>query len=358
MMKKLMIPVILALAAALVVGGVALAAGNQLTNANPLAAGRAGRVELGIGQVVAVSENQFTIQRLRGDEVTVQVGEKTKFYWSDGRAAALADLAVGRWVMGTAGRQGETITARRVILLPEGFDPTQVTRRSAGEVTAVGDDEFTLKARSGEELTVAVTEETIFLGQVQGLEAMESGMVVAVGLKEAGGELIAVTLGARARLIKHAGAVTAVAADAFSIQTRQGEKLTFTVDADTQFFSRDEAIQGLTDLQPEMIAAVGARQLEDGSYLAVRVAASERPQIDLKKLGRVISLSETTVTIEDRSGQEYTFLVDDTTRFRSRGGQVNGLGDLKIGKRVFIAAAELGDGQYLARLVAVGRPKR
>ena len=54
---------------------------------------------------------------------------------------------------------------------------------------------------------------------------------------------------------------------------RQGENLVFRTDGSTRYFGQ---VGGLVDLQPGMLAVVGARQLEDGSYLAVRVVVKVR----------------------------------------------------------------------------------
>ena len=140
-----------------------------------------------------------------------------------------------------------------------------------------------------------------------------------------------------------------------TLETRQGETFTFDVDANTKFLSRDGSVDSLSDVAVGMIAVVSAKQLEDGSYLAVRVAAHERPDVDLKVAGKVSAVDTNSFTVKARSGQLYTFQVDENTHFRSRHGKVNSLEDLKTGMVVGVGAQEMESGQYLALAVVAGR---
>jgi hypothetical protein len=288
MFKKILVPLILALVAALAIGGVAYAASrpekaltqavlNETEDANEAQARRRG-----LGQITAVGDSQFTVQLKNGGEKVIRVDENTNYRKSDGSAGSFADLQVGRWVAGRVIATADGPLARLLILLPEGFDPS-------------------------------------------------------------------------IQLIRHVGTVTGVdpAASTIGLKTLQGESLTFQVDGSTQFFG---PVQNLADLKPGMAAIVGAQQLEDGSYLAVRVTAHEKPQVDVKAAGRVTAIDPTSFTIRGRDGKTYTFQVTPGTRFRSRGGQVKGLGDLHLGMGVGVAARETDDDQLQA-LVVVARVK-
>jgi hypothetical protein len=201
MSKKLIFSIVVAVVAALVVGSVALAAGNVQLQALASEDQAARRRARGLGQVTGIGENQFTAQLLKRGEVTVLVDEKTRFFNSDGSEAAFGDLQVGRWVAGVVLRQKDgTLLARRVMLLPEGFDPTQVDRRAAGKVTAVdvAGSTLTLETRRGKTLIFNVTENTFFIGKAQGLDEIEVGMKAAVGAQtNDDGTLTALTITAR-----------------------------------------------------------------------------------------------------------------------------------------------------------------
>ena len=281
MFNKIIIPLSLALAAALAIGGVAYAAGQPEKAPSPAAqtaaqGGNTAQVRhRGLGQITSLGEDQFTVQLKNGAEKAIRVDGNTRYFKADGSAGSFADLQVGRWVAGRVVATVDGLLARRVILLPAGFDPERKNAAARGEVTWLGDNSFTLHNLRGEDLTIAVDSNTAYAGEVH----------------------------------------------------------------------------SFGDLQVGMKALVGAQKLEDGSLLAVRVAASEKPQVDAKKAGRVTAMDASSFTIRGRDGNPYTFQVTPETRFRSRGGQVQGLKDLRLGMGVAVAAQETDDGQLQALLV-------
>ncbi len=164
----------------------------------------------------------------------------------------------------------------------------------------------------------------------------------------------AASLNSHLKLIRHAGSITAVdpAAGTLSLATLQGESLVFQTDGSTQYFGQ---VHSLADLQPGMAAVVGATQLEDGSYLAVRVTAREKPLFDVKIAGRVTAVEIGSFTIHGRDGQTHTFQVTPATRFRSLRGQVMSLKDLRLGMGVGVAARYTEEGQLRAVVVIARR---
>jgi hypothetical protein len=357
MYKKILIPFLLALVAALAIGGVAYAANRNEKSPSPAAqnvpAGADAREGLrrGLGQITAIGEDQFTVQMKSGDEKVIRVDENTRYVKADGSAGSFADLQAGLWVAGRVAPTADGPLARLVILLPAGFDPSRSSVAARGEVTAVSASSFTLHTLRGEDLTVAVDGNTTYAGEVHSFSDLQTGMKAAVGAQKLeDGSLLAVMVGVRAELIRHAGTVTTVdlAASTFSLETRQGESLTFQVDGSTQFFGQ---VSSLADLQPSMQAAVAAKQLEDGSYRTVRLTAREKPQVDVKVAGRITAIDAASFTIHGRDGNTSTFQVTAETRFRSRGGEVKGLADLRLGMAVGVAARDLGDGQLQALVV-------
>lgn len=285
MFKKILVPLILALVAALAIGGVAYAA-NQPENVSvdtpgdtPGDTATAQGARRGLGQITTLGDGQFTVLLQSGGEKVIRVDENTRYVKADGSVGSFADLQVGLWVAGRVVSTADGPLARVVILLPAGFDPNL-------------------------------------------------------------------------KLIRHAGAITTVdpAANTFGLKTRQGESLTFQADGSTQYFGQ---VETLADLQPGMLAVVAAKQLDNGAYLAVRVTAREKPQVDVKKAGRVTAIDASSFTIRGRNGNTYIFQVTPETHFRSRGGQVKGLKDLHLGMGVAVAAQETDDGQLKALLVVV-----
>ena len=281
MFKKILIPLILSLAAALAIGGVAYAAGQPEKAPSPAAqpAAQGGNIaqarHRGLGQITSLGEDQFTVQLKNGEEKAIRVDENTRYFKADGSAGSFADLQVGRWVAGRVVASVDGLLARRVILLPAGFDPERQNAAARGEVTSLGDNSFTLHNLRGEDLTIAVDSNTAYAGEVH----------------------------------------------------------------------------SFGDLQVGMKAILGAQKLENGSLLAVRVTAGEKLQVDAKKAGRVTAMDASSFTIRGRDGNPYTFQVTPETRFRSRGGQVQDLKDLRLGMGVGVAAQKTEDGQLQALLV-------
>jgi hypothetical protein len=275
MFKKILVPLILALVAALVIGGVAYAADQPGKDSgdNPAVKSQ----HRGLGQITKLGDSQLTVQLKRGVVKVIHIDENTRYIKADGSVGSFADLQVGLWVAGRVIASANGPLARLVIILPDGFNPS-------------------------------------------------------------------------VRLIRHVGTIIAVdpAASSFDLKSHQGESLTFQVDSTTQFFGK---LQSLVELKPGMQAVVGATQLEDGSYLAVRVTAREKPQVDVKVAGRVTAIDVASFTILGRDGKTYTFQVTPETRFRSRGGQVKGLKDLQLGMGVGVSAQNAGDGQLKALVV-------
>jgi hypothetical protein len=349
MFKKILIPLILALVAVLSIGGVAYAA-HQPANV-PADTAAAQAQHRGLGQITALGEGQFTVQLKSGAEKVIAVDENTRYFKADGSAGSFADLQLGQWVAGRVVSGPAGPLARRVIILPAGFAPNAPKVVARGDVTAVSAGSFTLHTLRGEDLTFSVDGNTSFLGEVHSLSDLQAGMTASVAAQKLDdGSLLAIAVRVRLELIRHAGAITTVdpVDSTFGLTTRQGESLAFQVDGSTQYYGQ---VKSLADLQPGMQAVVAARQLGDGSYLAVRVTAREKPQVDVKAAGRVTAIDTASFTIRGRDGNAYTFLASPETRFRSRGGEVRGLRDLRLGMGVGVAARETQGGQLLALLV-------
>ncbi|MGH2606920.1 MAG: DUF5666 domain-containing protein, partial [Anaerolineales bacterium] len=158
--------------------------------------------------------------------------------------------------------------------------------RAAGEVTAVdpGASTFSLQPREGEELTIQVTEDTVFHsrdGEIDALEDMQAGMRAFVrGQVTEDGAHIArgVAVGDpadRPELERYAGTVATVVPgqDTFSIELRDGDEVAFQTSDRTRFRSHDGSVGGLEDLKKGMLVRVGALPQEGGGHLALVVLA-------------------------------------------------------------------------------------
>ncbi|MBN2550562.1 MAG: hypothetical protein JXB15_15465 [Anaerolineales bacterium] len=365
MSKKLYIPIVIALLVA-VIAGAFVSSGAYAKTKEGLAQVRRPHTEL--GKITQVADDRFTMEKRDGSTATFLVNDETRFFDKEKTELSLADVKVGQWV-GVAAPKGEAEdrTARLVLILPEDFDPENMSG-AAGTISSVnaGAAEFTLKNRQGEEVTFLVNEETKFLGQVADLASLEVGMAGMVRAEEQDdGSLLAISARAGYPVAKKVGEITAVNQDdgTFTLKTlRGGEELTIQVDEETRYRTKDGELNGLGDLQPGMMGAVLARSSgEEGVFQAAVVIAldkKELPKVDKRAIGKVLSVDKNAFTIQARDGQEYTFQVTGDTKFRSRGGQVQSLEDLKEGMLVIVGAKELGNGEYQAQVVLAGRGMR
>jgi hypothetical protein len=167
---KILVPLILALVAALAIAGVAYAAGQPEKAPSPAAqlAAEDGNTaqarHRGLGQITALGDGQFTVQLKSGEEKVIRVDGNTRYYKADGSAGSFADLQVGRWVAGRVIDSEDGLLAMAVAVRPNLI-------RHAGEINTVDPaaSTFGLKARQGENLTFQADENTQYFGQVESL---------------------------------------------------------------------------------------------------------------------------------------------------------------------------------------------
>ncbi len=80
----------------------------------------------GVGKLISVGNNSFTIETRPGNERTFLVDENTHMRSHTGDMLALSDLQPGDWVAGiTAPEPQGKLLARLVIRLPGDYDPSQ-----------------------------------------------------------------------------------------------------------------------------------------------------------------------------------------------------------------------------------------
>ncbi|MBN1147868.1 MAG: hypothetical protein JXA78_11490 [Anaerolineales bacterium] len=370
MSKKILIPIVVTLVVALLAG--AWVSGEALAQSLGEDGGgrlkRLAQIRQRLGQVTAIDADSFTVQRLDGESFTVLVDDETRFIDKERNELAFADLATGRWVIVAAPENdaGERL-ARLVVLLPEDFDPSQFAG-AIGKITGVDLDaqQFMLQDRQGEQKTFDVDQQTQFKGEAESLADLSEGMLAGVrAQQQADGSMLAQTVAARLQLQRCAGEIVSVneASSTFTLKTRRGDQeLTFAVDEHTRFRTKDGELDDLADLEPGMVAIVMAQAGAQGETPIARLVGAidkdQLPEFDKRIGGRVTSVDQNSFTIRARDGQEYTFQVTGSTKFRSQGNQVQGLEDLQEGMAVGVGAKELGNGNYQAQLVIVVNRQR
>src|SRR3990170_4746031 len=90
----------------------------------------------------------------------------------------------------------------------------------------------------------------------------------------------------------------------------------------------------------------------------VAYAADEQPPDGVRAAGKVVNvdLGASSFTIDTLRKGELTVIVSDTTQFRSREDDIEGLDDLEEGMPVIVAGMPGSSGEILADVVAVGKP--
>jgi cytochrome c-type biogenesis protein CcmE len=233
--------------------------------------------------------------------------------------------------------------------------------RAGGIIVSVDTQSSTLvlKPRQGAELTLTADEKTRYAGAAQSLEDIEAGMIGAVfAHREEGDVMRLIAIFTRVPLERYRGQVESVDAESgtLTLITRQEETISFKVDDHTRYKGYQLTVESLEDVQPGMWAAIVALPSEDGSLLARGILAAQAeslPKLNVRMGGKVIAVDEDSFTIENRKGEEVTFQVDDTTRFRSRDGKVTGLEQLKEGMTVLVGGNTQEEGDFLAKGVLV-----
>jgi hypothetical protein len=296
----------------------------------------------GLGQVIEISGDQFSVQDRKGAEFILFVDETTRFRYLDRSEMSYSDLEVDRWVVVVPQRiDDEQLSARLVVILPEDFDPAQYFGvRGVVASVDLAMDEFTLQTQEGDELTFAVDENTRFLGEVQALGDLEPemGAQIRARLVEDGDPLaLVVGTGESRRSARIVGQIEAVDIEnhSFSLAPRRGEDArTIFVGEDTRFKGRGDELSGLDDLEAGMYALVVVRRELDGDLTAVGVAAAapdQLPKFEARAIGRINSVKEASLVITIRDGSEHTVHVSESTVYRSRVPDVNELADLEPG---------------------------
>jgi hypothetical protein len=91
--------------------------------------------------------------------------------------------------------------------------------------------------------------------------------------------------------------------------------------------------------------------------MVVTAAQDQLPKYDWRITGEVVSVDNSTFTIETPKGKQFAFSVTGDTYFRTRNTQAQSLDDLEVGLKVLVGVEDLGSGQYHAGLVIAGLQK-
>ncbi len=315
--------------------------------------------------------NTFAVRTLSGTDVHVHVTGNTEYRSRDGSVQGFEDLVVDMRIIVVGQERGDGTINASVVFAATPEEVPELMRLK-GEVGGVGDRYFTLLTEDGRSLTINVIDRTRFRsrnGEVTALSDLEPGMVAlvtAADTEDNGIVALVVAAGTpggdiRDRVFRTSGEITGVVPgqETFTVQSKEGDSITFVTGERTKFRSRDGSVTGIHDLKRGMFAMVGAIKMEDGTNQALVVLAGspedrpERPKA-VNATGKIVSLGSNSLTVETRSGDQKTFSVDGSTKYKSRDGSVNGFGDLEVGMISIVVGRDLGNGELLAVIVGAG----
>jgi len=236
--------------------------------------------------------------------------------------------------------------------------PPIMYQRVYGEVVAVQENSFAVQSmKESGEITVYVDQQTKFYaskneGDVD-FNDVQLGEKVVVGWQVNDfGQMMARRVllltdgflpGQRFNL-RVRGHVVAIDLDAntFSLQARNGERLTITVIDRTRFIGH---ITDLNDFQMGQSVVVVGRAIEDAPAQAavIYTPASSNPKRYAGTIDQVI-LTARTFVLSTRQGSELTFAVNENTQFTSPNNEILDLSDMKAGMVAIVIAIPKDDG--------------
>jgi hypothetical protein len=329
-----------------------------------------------IGEITSVSldSSSFNFHTRNGEDLRFQVVDRTKFRSRDGSIENLGDLKPGMFALVIATRtEGDDLLALMVAVGDPSDRPAMF--RASGSILSVdvANSTLSIETSRGEQIRFAVSDRTRFKsrdGSVTGLADLEPGMPVTIaGIRTDDGTPLALVVVAgqlhdRPEKIEVVGEITNVipGQSTFDIHTVKGADLTFMVVERTTFRSPDGTLEDIHDLKAGMLAHIVGVKGEDGSLIALVVAAGERDDLpggdhfDVRAAGKIIEIGDRTFTLQTAKQGTLTFTVDGSTKYKSRGGFVENFEDLELGMFAVVGAKELGAGQLKAVIVGVGQP--
>ena len=362
MFTKWMRIILVTAALSLGLAGVAFAEGDAPENQVRIA---------GVILNVDFPENTFAVRTLRSTDVHVHVTGNTEYRSRDGSVQGFEDLVVDMRTIVIGQERGDG-TIHASVVYDATPEEVPESMRLKGEVGSVGDRFFTLLTEDGRSLTINVIDRTRFVsreGEVTSLGDLEPGMVAIVTAADTEDDgIVALVVAAgtpsgdiRDRVFRTTGEITSVVPgqDTFTVLSNEGVSITFITGERTKFRSRDGSVTGIHDLKQGMLTMVGAIKMEDGTNQALVVLAGyaedlpERPVI-VTANGKIVSLGSDSLTIETRSGDQKTFSVGESTKYKSRDGSINGFADLEVGMGAIVMGRDLGNGELLAVAVGAG----
>jgi hypothetical protein len=127
---------------------------------------------VGVITAVDVSSRTLSLKDRRGEETTFLVNDETRFRSKNGEISNLEDVEVGMAAVVMAIDEDGACVAIGVGVANKD-DLPRFDVKNAGKIVSIDEDSFTIKIRSGDEVTFLVTEETKYRSRGDRIDSFE-----------------------------------------------------------------------------------------------------------------------------------------------------------------------------------------
>jgi hypothetical protein len=160
------------------------------------------------------------------------------------------------------------------------------------------------------------------------------------------------------------GQVTVISGNRITVETLEGDILSFNVTADTQYHSRDVESVSLADIA--VGSYIGAKLSDDGATAEIIAVLPEdfdpanRPEPGQgpghrgrRGAGLVTAVDGDSITIESRNGESHEIALTAETEYLTPDGETASLADVVVGNYVGIKVVLNDDGDPTAEKVVI-----
>lgn len=298
------------------------------------------------GQVVSIGANTF-VMTTDDEELTVVTNESTRYRLPGIETQGLESLQEGEAILvsGTFLEEDGDILARLI------SRPRQRIGRIEGDVIAVEDVSLTLERRRGDEVTLGIMDNTVFVVPGVPIPTSEN---VNIG-DHVHARIVVEDEGQTAQYVKVippdaaalVGEVVEVNTADLVIQTRLEQEIVIEVEETTRLVVPGLENPTLSDVwNGDRVHISGAWQTED-RFLAweIGVVAEDRFK---RTQGRVLALEDDVLTLGTTDGT-LTVRVDEETRYHIPDVDAPAFANLETGQRIAVRGLWQEAGELLAR---------
>lgn len=308
------------------------------------------------GTISAVSPDSLTIRRRDGSEITVSMTADTVVRQDDHLISA-ASLKPGMRVEVKALKNADQSLTALVIRAEAADAFAEIT----GDVTSVGTDSIHVRTRSGDEVTVMITPDTMIrIGDhLVSLANVHVGDRVEIQARlGAGGTLIAVRIeiddDAGAEHVEIDGVIVSIAGSTLTIRTEDGHEVVVTIGSGTAI-RRGNQVLSISDLKAGDKVEIRAERNPDGSLQALEIkveGAEDEHDTTVEIEGTVTAVSGGSLTVHTRENGTLTVTITSDTVVR-KGDHPGSVSDIAVGRQVEIKATRKSDGTLVATVIKV-----